>query len=96
MTHGGKRPGAGRKPGSCTKKTRAIAEGAAAEGIMPLEFMLAVMRDPSVDMNLRADMAKASAPFVHPRLSTTQLKGDPETGAGITVQIMRFSRPMAC
>lgn len=41
---GGKRPGAGRKTGSATKKTRAIADKAAAEGITPLEVMLDNMR----------------------------------------------------
>jgi hypothetical protein len=36
MNRGGKRAGAGRKPGSLTKKTREIAERAAADGITPL------------------------------------------------------------
>ena len=42
--HGGRRIGAGRKPGSITKRTRAIAEQAAAEGKTPLEVMLDNMR----------------------------------------------------
>lgn len=41
---GGARKGAGRKPGSATKKTRAIADKAAADGITPLEVMLDNMR----------------------------------------------------
>ena len=45
MAHGGKREGAGRKPGAVTKKTREIAEKAAAEGITPLEVMLGTMRE---------------------------------------------------
>ena len=44
MSHGGKRAGAGRKVGEVTKKTRAIAERAIAEGISPLEVMLNNMR----------------------------------------------------
>jgi hypothetical protein len=40
---GGKRPGSGRKLGSATKKTREIADKAAAEGITPLEVMLQAM-----------------------------------------------------
>lgn len=44
MSKGGKRIGAGRKPGSLTKRTRAIAEQAEAEGKTPLEVMLANMR----------------------------------------------------
>lgn len=42
--HGGKREGAGRKPGSLTKRTREIAERAAAEGKTPLEVLLENMR----------------------------------------------------
>jgi hypothetical protein len=42
--HGGRRSGAGRKRGSSTKKTREIADRAAAEGLTPLEVMLKAMR----------------------------------------------------
>jgi len=40
---GGSRKGAGRKVGAATKKTREIADRAAAEGITPLEVMLRTM-----------------------------------------------------
>jgi hypothetical protein len=40
---GGARPGAGRKEGSLTKRTREIAEAAAAQGITPLEVMMSTM-----------------------------------------------------
>lgn len=40
---GGKRPGAGRKVGSLTKRTRQIAEAVATQGITPLEVMMRVM-----------------------------------------------------
>ena len=40
---GGKRPGAGRKTGSLTKRTRQIAEAVATQGITPLEVMMKVM-----------------------------------------------------
>jgi len=42
-TKGGARPGAGRKEGSLTKRTREIAEVAAAQGITPLEVMMKTM-----------------------------------------------------
>lgn len=42
--HGGKRVGAGRKQGSLAKRTREVAEKAAAEGKTPLEIMLDNMR----------------------------------------------------
>ncbi|MBA2690059.1 MAG: hypothetical protein H0U63_04585 [Burkholderiales bacterium] len=44
MARGGKRDGSGRKLGSLTKRTRAIAEQAATEGKAPLEVMLDNMR----------------------------------------------------
>ena len=66
---GGKRAGAGRKPGSATKRTREIADAAASSGETPLEYMLRVMRDPSVDHERRDRMAANAAPFVHARLA---------------------------
>lgn len=44
MARGGKRPGAGRKTGSATEKTRLIANQAAKDGITPLEVMIENMR----------------------------------------------------
>ena len=69
---GGRRPGAGRKPGSATRKTREIAERAAAEGITPLEVMLADMRSKYAagDLDAAADRACDCAPYMHPRLSS--------------------------
>ena len=74
MSHGGKRTGAGRKAGSATKRTRAIAN-AIAEGLTPLEYLTSVYRDVSVDKAKRIDAAKAAAPYVHPKLATTTLQG---------------------
>lgn len=42
-SRGGARPGAGRKEGSLTKRTREIAEVAAAQGVTPLEVMMSTM-----------------------------------------------------
>ena len=69
---GGRRPGAGRKPGSATRKTREIAERAAAEGITPLEVMLEDMRAKYAagDLEAAADRARDCAPYMHPRLSS--------------------------
>lgn len=74
MARGGARPGAGRKVGSVTRKTREIADAAASGGVTPLEFMLNRMRDEEAPMAERLDMAKASAPFIHPRLSSVEAK----------------------
>lgn len=70
--NGGARPGAGRKPGSVTKKTREIANKAAEAGITPLEYMLEVMRDDENPMDVRFEAAKAAAPYIHPKLSSIE------------------------
>jgi hypothetical protein len=75
---GGKRSGAGRKPGSANRKTREIANGAAEAGIMPLEWMLSVIRDENADVKRRDEMAKAAAPFMHLRLATVEHLGKEE------------------
>ena len=41
---GGKRPGAGRRVGTATKKTREIANSVGANGITPLEVLINSMR----------------------------------------------------
>ena len=82
MTRGGKRSGAGRKKGSLSHKTRAIAARAAAEGITPLEVILRTMRSAWArasrngetvtsfpDALIAAAMAEKAAPYVHPRLA---------------------------
>lgn len=70
MARGGKRPGAGRKAGSATKKTREIADRAASEGLTPLDYMLSILRDEGKDPLMRFEAAKAAAPYVHPKLAS--------------------------
>lgn len=73
---GGARPGAGRKKGSGTAKAlKAEArEKAALEGILPVEYMLKVMRDARVPRPRRDAMAIAAAPYLHSKLSSVELK----------------------
>jgi hypothetical protein len=96
---GGQRKGAGRKPGSATRKTREIADRAMDEGITPLEFMLNVMRkEPSADLDergllaaitLRFEAAKAAAPYMHPRLAAVEHSGP--NGGPIASALMNVS-----
>ncbi len=74
MAKGGFRKGAGRKPGSANIKTREVADRAALEGITPLEYLIAVMRDDGQDTVRRLDAAKAAAPYMHPRLSALDVR----------------------
>jgi hypothetical protein len=65
----------GRKPGTPNKVTveaRELIEQATADGITPLEYMLRVLRDEGQDTERRDDMAKAAAPYVHPRLNSIE------------------------
>lgn len=70
--HGGPRAGAGRKPGAINKATAEARAKAEAGGILPLDYMLARMRDPEVDDAARDDMAKAAAPYIHAKLSSIE------------------------
>lgn len=70
--------GAGRKRGGKNAKTAAIAHRAAAQGITPLEYMLDIMRDENADPVARMDMAKAAAPYIHPRLAAVEHSTDPQ------------------
>ncbi|WP_368911891.1 hypothetical protein [Taklimakanibacter deserti] len=41
---------------------------------MPLELMLKIMRDETADLQTRMDMAKAAAPYFHPKLSSIEYR----------------------
>lgn len=76
MAKTGYRPGAGRPKGSKTAKAKPldklpadIRSAARKSGVSPLDFMLAVMNDEEQDLNMRARMAIAAAPFVHAKPS---------------------------
>lgn len=75
--HGGKRPGSGRKKGSANRKTREVADRAAAAGVTPLEVLLEAMTyyHGQGDRQKAAAMAKEAAPYCHPRLSAVALSG---------------------
>jgi hypothetical protein len=91
MPRGGKRPGAGRPRGSKTKKTAQLLAAAAA-GETPVDFLLRVMRDEAVDASVRMDAAKAVAPYLHPRLASTEVSGPGGDALGpLTIVINRFA-----
>ena len=83
---GGWREGAGRKPGAVNRKTREIADAAAAAGITPLEVMLNTMRAAwersengtiqGDDLMLALSCAERSAPYIHARLQATAVSGN--------------------
>lgn len=75
MSRGGIREGAGRKKGAPNKATQERQKRVAASGITPLDYMLKVMRDGKADAGRRDDMAKAAAPYIHPKLASMQHTG---------------------
>lgn len=75
MARGGKRPNAGRKVGTKTRKVAeriAVAERALAEGLTPLDYMLSILRDTTKEQSERFAAAKEAAPYLHPRLSSIE------------------------
>ena len=69
---GGKRPRAGRKHGSRNKASAAREAAIAASGLTPLQYMLGIMRDETQPVAVRLEMAKAAAPYVHPRVAAIE------------------------
>ena len=49
-------------------------ERAKAEGDLPVDFLLKLMRDETLDTRTRLDAAKAAAPHVHHKLSAMKLE----------------------
>ena len=74
----------GRAPGVKNRATRAAEAAAAAaldraraenSDLEPLDFVLAVVRDPAVDPRTRLEAAKAAAQYRHARLNAIEHKG---------------------
>jgi len=79
MARGGFRPGAGRPAGAQNKRTIEQAEAIIASGMTPLEYLTSVYQDPNADEAKRIDAAKAAAPYIHAKLNSVELKGDPDS-----------------
>lgn len=70
----GKKTG-GRKKGVPNQRTELRKKQLERGGISPLDYMLSVMRDQENELSVRTDMAKAAAPYVHPRLQSSEVTG---------------------
>jgi hypothetical protein len=90
MSRGGRREGAGRRAGVPNKASQERQKKVAESGITPLDYMLKVMRDSKADASRRDEMAKAAAPYVHPKLASTQHTG-PGGGPIQTMDITKLS-----
>ena len=83
---------AGRPPGRRNQRTREVADAvaaAAASDTSPLSYMLSILKDENADQRRRDDMARAAAPFVHPRINPiAEGKAAGDTGGTISVTIL--------
>jgi hypothetical protein len=59
----------GRKPGVRNRRTQSLLNGLEESGLMPLDYLLSIMRDNKQDVDRRIDAAKAAAAYCHPRLA---------------------------
>jgi hypothetical protein len=67
----------GREKGTLNKRTQEQIAAVVSSGISPLEYLVGVMRDESVDPAIRLDAAAKAAPYVHPRLAATTIDLSP-------------------
>ena len=84
----------GRQKGTRNRATEEARVAAKATGIMPVDYMLAVMRDPTADVKRRDAMAAAAAPYLHAKLSPVepQAVADPEKSEVNRIEVY-FVRP---
>ena len=80
----------GRKRGSKNKHTVAkehAGKTGANKSLTPLQHMLKIMRDPKQPQAVRMEMARAAAPYMHPRLKSTELR-NPD-GNVLVIRVVR-------
>ena len=74
MPGGGSKPGerrGGRQRGTPNKVNAQKRAELATSGELPLDYMLRVMRDDTVDPERRDHMARSAAPYLHAKLQAT-------------------------
>ena len=62
----------GRQKGARNRATAEARAAAEATGILPLDYMLSVMRDAKAESKRRDAMAMAAAPYLHPKVSPVE------------------------
>jgi hypothetical protein len=67
---------------------------AANPNILPLAFLLSIMRDPAVAPDLRIKVAQAAAPFCHPKPTGAQT--DPADGAKMVIDTLSRTSVLCC
>lgn len=83
----------GRQKGALNRATAEARAAAEATGILPLDYMLRVMRDVGADPKRRDAMAIAAAPYLHPKVSPAEAKPNELSGAEVHGIRVTFVRP---
>lgn len=83
----------GRQKGARNRATAEARAAAEATGVLPLDYMLQVMRDAKIDPKRRDAMAMAAAPYLHPKLSAIEPKSNEPPGAAVHGIRVVFVRP---
>ena len=101
---GGRRVGAGRKAGTTDRGMRKFKVNEVMDAIgsgpdaTPLAFLMSVIHLPAeadVKLSDRIQCAIAAAPYVHPRLSSIEMKGDSENPLQIQTDIGQALKALA-
>jgi hypothetical protein len=95
---GGNNGGAGRPRGSINHKTRAVILAAERDGkLLPLDYLLGILRDPEASARDLAFCAVAALPFCHPRLSMLRVfpSTDHLDDAALLMQVAQFEKAAA-
>jgi hypothetical protein len=82
----------GRPRGARNKRSLANIDGAQAGGLLPLDFLLSVMRDTKQLVERRLEAAKAAAPYLHSKLAPIE-NPDPPVKPPISGIEVRFVVP---
>lgn len=64
---------AGRPRGKLNQFAMETARQVEESGQTPVDLLVSMYRDVSLDIKLRIDAARAAAPYVHPRLATSEV-----------------------
>jgi hypothetical protein len=85
----------GRQKGTRNRATAEARAAAEASGILPLDYMLGVMRDAGADQKRRDAMATAAAPYLHSKLNAVDAPpaGGEEKPPQTTIKIAFVSPP---
>ena len=83
----------GRKRGTPNKATAKRQEDIAASGLIPLEHLLAVMRNEKLPREIRLNAAAKAAPYVHPRLTAIEHSANEDRPPRMIVEIVDPTRP---